>query len=38
MLLAQGKDYFVVFGAGHMVGEGGLVEILRARGYRVIPQ
>jgi uncharacterized protein YbaP (TraB family) len=37
-LLAQGKDYFVVFGAGHMVGESGLVEILRARGYRVIPQ
>lgn len=34
-LLEDGGRYFVVVGAAHLVGEQGLVELLRARGYRV---
>ena len=28
-----GKNYFVVVGAGHLVGEGGIIEILENKGY-----
>ncbi len=34
-LLRKGQTAFVVVGAGHLVGEKGIVEILRERGYRV---
>jgi hypothetical protein len=36
-MLAEGtdKDYLVVTGALHMIGPQGLVEMLRARGYRI---
>jgi uncharacterized protein len=34
-LLRTGQTAFVVVGAGHLVGEKGLVEILRERGYQV---
>jgi len=36
-MLAEGtdKDYLVVTGALHMIGQQGLVELLRARGYRI---
>jgi uncharacterized protein YbaP (TraB family) len=36
-MLAEGtdKDYLVVTGALHMIGPQGLVELLRARGYRI---
>lgn len=33
---APGKSLFVVVGAGHMVGDEGIVELLRANGYTVI--
>jgi uncharacterized protein YbaP (TraB family) len=33
--LRSGKTYFVVVGAGHMGGSGGLLALLRARGYRI---
>ncbi len=29
------KTYFVVVGAGHLVGKDGIVEILKTRGYRI---
>jgi hypothetical protein len=35
MLADPGKDYLVVTGALHMIGSEGLVELLRARGYRI---
>ncbi len=35
MLADPGDDYLVVTGALHMVGENGLVELLRRKGYRV---
>lgn len=35
MLADNGKDYLVVTGALHMIGPDGLVEMLRARGYRI---
>lgn len=31
----SGKNYFVVVGAGHLVGEEGIVELLRGKGYRL---
>jgi uncharacterized protein YbaP (TraB family) len=34
-LLGEGREAFVVVGVGHMVGEDGLVQQLRARGFRV---
>jgi uncharacterized protein YbaP (TraB family) len=34
-LLDQGGKYFVVLGAAHFVGSDGIVELLKARGYRV---
>jgi uncharacterized protein YbaP (TraB family) len=33
--LRSGKTYFVVVGAGHMGGPGGLLSLLRARGYTI---
>ncbi len=33
--LATGRSHFVVVGAGHLVGEQGIVELLRDAGYRV---
>jgi uncharacterized protein YbaP (TraB family) len=33
--LHSDRTYFVVVGAGHMGGEGGLLELLRDRGYRI---
>jgi uncharacterized protein YbaP (TraB family) len=33
--LRSGKTYFVVVGAGHMGGAGGLLALLRARGYAI---
>jgi uncharacterized protein YbaP (TraB family) len=35
MLADADKDYLVVTGALHMIGQDGLVEMLRARGYRI---
>ncbi len=35
MLNDSGKDYFVVVGAGHMVGDDGIVKSLEAKGYTV---
>ena len=37
-LLSQEGDVFVVVGAGHLVGKGGLLEMLKAKGYKVIQQ
>jgi uncharacterized protein YbaP (TraB family) len=34
-LLTQGGKYFVVLGAAHFVGSDGIVELLKAKGYRV---
>jgi len=34
-MLAGERDLMVVVGAGHLVGEAGVVELLRAKGYRV---
>jgi len=34
-LLATGDTYFVVFGTGHLVGEGGVVALLGREGYRI---
>lgn len=34
--LKTGNDYFVVVGAGHVVGKEGIVELLAGDGYRVI--
>jgi hypothetical protein len=33
--LSSGGSYFVIVGAGHLVGDQGIVEILRAKGYGV---
>jgi uncharacterized protein len=33
--LHSGRTYFVVVGAGHMGGEGGLLTLLRGRGYQI---
>jgi uncharacterized protein YbaP (TraB family) len=33
--LADGKTYFVVIGAGHLVGKGSVIELLRAKGFGV---
>jgi uncharacterized protein YbaP (TraB family) len=33
--LGAGKDYFVIVGAGHLVGDQGIPEILRRKGYSV---
>jgi len=35
-LLGSGKSIFVVVGAAHMVGQKGLVQLLRDRGYKVV--
>jgi uncharacterized protein YbaP (TraB family) len=29
-------NYFVIIGAAHLVGEKGIIEILRGKGYRVV--
>jgi hypothetical protein len=34
-LLNEGGKYFVVLGAAHFVGSDGIVELLKAKGYRV---
>lgn len=34
-LMRDGGTYFVVVGAGHLVGEQGIVSLLRGRGYRI---
>lgn len=34
--LGAGRDYFVVVGAGHVVGSEGIVDLLEKRGYRVM--
>ncbi len=34
-MLQNGKTYFVAVGAGHLVGQRGIVEQLKARNYRV---
>lgn len=34
--LTTGKDYFVVVGAGHVVGKEGIVDLLEKRGYEVV--
>ena len=33
--LRSGKTWMVIAGAGHMAGDRGVPELLRARGYRV---
>ena len=33
-LLQSGQDYFVVVGALHLVGDGGLLDLMRRDGYR----
>jgi len=36
--LNSGKgDYFVVVGAGHLLGEGSMVDLLQQQGYQVTP-
>jgi uncharacterized protein len=37
-LLSQEGDVFVVVGAGHLVGKGGLLEMLKAKGFKVVQQ
>jgi uncharacterized protein len=37
-LLSQEGDVFIVVGAGHLVGKGGLLEMLKAKGYKVVQQ
>lgn len=34
-LLKEGKTYFIVVGAGHLVGKNGIVELLRQKGYQI---
>lgn len=33
--LNAGGSYFVIFGAGHLIGERGIVELLKSKGYIV---
>jgi uncharacterized protein YbaP (TraB family) len=33
--LKTGQTYFVVVGAGHLIGDKGIIELLRRKGYRV---
>jgi len=33
--IRTGRDYFIVVGAGHLVGEEGIIELLRRKGYDV---
>ena len=33
--LKMKETYFVIVGAGHLIGKKGIVEILKAKGYRV---
>ena len=35
--LLKGKKTFIAVGAGHLVGKNGLIELLRAQGYKVTP-
>jgi uncharacterized protein YbaP (TraB family) len=37
-LLSQDGDVFIVVGAGHLVGKGGLLEMLKAMGYTAVQQ
>jgi len=37
-LLRSGGEYFVVIGAGHLVGPGGILDLLRSRGYQSVQQ
>jgi uncharacterized protein len=37
-LLSEEGDVFVVVGAGHLVGKGGLLEMLKAKGFTVVQQ
>ena len=32
------RDYFVIVGAGHVIGKDGIVDLLKKRGYKVIQQ
>jgi uncharacterized protein YbaP (TraB family) len=34
-LLADGRTYFVVIGAGHLAGEQGILKLLEAKGYKI---
>lgn len=34
--LKSGKTYFFVVGSGHMVGEAGIVNLLKSKGYKVV--
>ncbi len=34
--LGTGRDYFVVVGAGHVVGREGIIDLLKKRGYKVM--
>ena len=36
--LKTGKTTFYIVGAGHMVGETGIIKLLRDRGYTVVQQ
>ena len=36
--LKDDKSYFIAVGAGHLVGDGSVVDLLRAKGYRVTRQ
>ena len=33
--LRMKETYFVIIGAGHLIGERGMIEILKAKGYSV---
>jgi hypothetical protein len=33
--LNSGGTYFVIVGSGHLIGERGVVELLKAKGYEV---
>jgi uncharacterized protein YbaP (TraB family) len=37
-LLSRGENPLIVVGAGHLVGKNGLIQLLKARGYRVEQQ
>ncbi|MCX7794002.1 MAG: TraB/GumN family protein [Thermodesulfovibrionales bacterium] len=34
--LTTGKKHFVIIGAGHLVGEKGIIEILKKKGYKIL--